>query len=337
LPKNFGVIVRTVAEGKSVADLDSDLRHLISKWESIVPQLPHAKPPKLVLSEQAKTMTILRDLLNKDFNSIVVNDEDLYREIKSYLGSIAKDKLDILKYHKGGEPVFDVYGVTKQIKSGFGRVVPIKRTGAYLVIEHTEAMHVIDVNSGHKMNAEVSQEQNALNVNLEAAEEVVRQLRLRDLGGIIVIDFIDLRDGKNRKILYQKMNELMKNDSAKHNILPPSKFGLVQITRQRTRPQTNIKVLEKCPVCDGTGQVKSNLLLIDDLEQHLNYLIREQSQKKLTIEVNPFVYAILRKGFWNYPKKWWWKYKQCVKIQSSTDMHYLQYRFLNSDKEEIKL
>jgi ribonuclease G len=337
LPKNFGVIIRTVAEGKSVVDLDSDLRHLISKWETISSQLPQAHPPKLLLSEQAKTMTILRDLLNKDFNSIVVNDEGLYREIKSYLGSIAKDKVDIVKFHKIGEPIFDVFGVTKQIKSGFGRVIPIKRTGAYLVVEHTEAMHVIDVNSGHKMNAEISQEQNALNVNLEAAEEVVRQLRLRDLGGIIVIDFIDLRDAKNRKILYLKMVELMKNDSAKHNILPPSKFGLVQITRQRTRPQTNIKVLEKCPVCDGTGQVRSNLLLIDDIEQHLHYLIREQNQRRLTLEVNPFVYAFLRKGFWNYRRKWFWKYKQRVNIVSSTDMHYLQYRFLNSDKEEIKL
>jgi len=337
LPKNFGVIIRTVAEGKSVVDLDGDLRHLVSKWESILPQLPQAKPPKLLLSEQAKTMTILRDLLNKEFNNIVVNDETIYREIKSYLGSIAKDKVDIVKYHKNGEPIFDAYGVTKQIKSGFGRVVPIKRTGAYLVIEHTEALHVIDVNSGHKMNAEISQEQNALNVNLEATEEIVRQMRLRDLGGIIVIDFIDLRDGKNRKILYEKIKELMKHDSAKHNILPPSKFGLVQITRQRVRPQTNIKVLEKCPVCDGTGQVRSNLLLIDDLEQHLNYLIREQNQKNLTLEVNPFVYAFLKNGFWNYSRKWCWKYRQRTKIISSSEMHYLQYRFLNVDGEEIKL
>jgi ribonuclease G len=337
LPKNFGVIIRTVAEGKSVADLDGDLRHLLSKWDSIVPQLPHAKPPKLLLNEQTKTMTLLRDLLNKDFNSIVVNDEGVYREIKSYLASIAKDKIDILKYHKGGDPVFDVYGVTKQIKSGFGRVVPIKRTGAYLVIEHTEAMHVIDVNSGQKMNSDISQEQNALNVNLEAAEEVVRQLRLRDIGGIIVIDFIDQRDAKNRKILFQKIVELMKRDSSKHNILPPSKFGLVQITRQRVRQQTNIQVLEKCPVCDGTGQVKSNLLLIDDIEQHLNYLIREQNQKNLTLEVNPFVYAFLKEGFWNYSKKWFWKHKRRVKILSSTEMHYLQYRVLNGDGEEIKL
>ncbi len=337
LPKNFGVIIRTVAEGKSVVDLDSDLKHLLSKWESIAPKMPQAKPPKLLLSEQGKTMTILRDLLNKDFNSIIVNDETIYLEIKSYLESIAKDKVDIVKYHKGGEPIFDVYGVTKQIKSGFGRVVPIRRTGAYLVIEHTEALHVIDVNSGHKMNAEISQEQNALAVNLDAAEEVVRQLRLRDIGGIIVVDFIDLRDAKNRKILYEKMVELMKKDSAKHNVLPPSKFGLVQITRQRVRPQTSIQVLEKCPVCDGTGMVKSNLLLTDDIEQHVDYLIKEQNYKKLTLEVNPFVYAFLKKGFWNFSKKWWWKYKRWVKIQSSTAMHYLQYRFLNSDGEEIKL
>ncbi|MCL2414508.1 MAG: Rne/Rng family ribonuclease [Bacteroidales bacterium] len=337
LPKNFGVIIRTVAEGKSVVDLDGDLRHLMEKWNSISVQLPQAKPPKLLLSEQGKTMKILRDLLNKEFNNIVVNDEEIYREIKAYLGSIAKDKVDIVKYHKNGEPIFDAYGVAKQIKSGFGRVVPIKRTGAYLVIEHTEALHVIDVNSGRKMNSEISQEENALNVNLEAAEEIVRQIRLRDLGGIIVIDFIDLRDAKNRKILYGKVKELMKRDSSKHNILPPSKFGLVQMTRQRVRTQTNIQVLEKCPVCDGTGKVKSNLLLIDDIEQNLNYLIREQNFKNLTLEVNPFVYAFLKNGFWNYSRKWFWKYKQCIKIVSSTEMHYLQYRFLNSDGEEIKL
>jgi len=337
LPKNFGVIIRTVAEGKSVADLDSDLRHLVSKWESISQQLPQAKPPKLLLSEQAKIMTILRDLLNKDFNNIVVNDEEIYREIKLYLNSIAKDKVDILKYHKAGEPIFDTYGVTKQIKSGFGRVVPIRRTGAYLVIEHTEALHVIDVNSGHKMNSEISQEENALNVNLDATEEIVRQMRLRDLGGIIVIDFIDLREAKHRKILYEKIKELMKRDSSKHNILPPSKFGLVQITRQRVRPQTKIQVLEKCPVCDGTGKVKSNLLLIDDIEQNLNHLIFEQNFKKLVLEVNPFVYAFLKNGFWSYSKKWFWRYNRRIKIVSSTDMHYLQYRFLNNDGEEIKL
>jgi len=337
LPKNFGVIIRTVAEGKSVADLDGDLRTLLNKWETIRSQLPQAKPPKLLLSEQGKTMTILRDLLSADFSNIVVNDETVYREIKSYLGSIAKDKVDIVKYHKSGDPIFDAYGITKQIKSSFGRVIPIRRSGAYLVIEHTEAMQVIDVNSGQKVNPDIPQEQNALNVNLEAAEEIVRQLRLRDLGGIIVIDFIDLRDAKNRKFLYEKIKDLMKRDSAKHNILPMSKFGLIQITRQRVRQQTRIQVLEKCPVCAGTGLVRSNLLLIDDLEQNLSYLIREENQKNITLEVNPFVYAFLKKGFWNYSRKWYWRYKQSVKIASSTAMHYLQYRFLNSDGEEIKL
>jgi len=338
LPKNFGVIIRTVAEGKSVADLDEDLRHLMAKWDTIVKQLPGAKPPKLLLSEQTKTMKILRDLLNKEFNRIVVNDEEIYREIKGYLGSIAKDKVDIVKFHKNGEPIFDAYGVTKQIKSGFGRVVSVKRSGAYLVIEHTEALHVIDVNSGQKsINSEVSQEENVLKVNLEAAEEIVRQIRLRDLGGIIVIDFIDLREAKSRKILYEKMKVLMKNDSSKHKILPPSKFGLVQMTRQRVRTQHRIQVLEKCPVCDGTGKVKSNLLLIDDIEQNLNYLLREQNFSNLTLEVNPFVYAFLKQSFWNYSRKWYWKYKRSVKIVSSTNMHYLQYRFLNGDGEEIKL
>lgn len=337
LPKNFGIIIRTVAEGRSVADLDEDLRLLLLKWENVVSQMSGANPPKLILNEQAKTMTVLRDLLNKDFNSIVVDDELIFREVKSYLSAIAKDKIDIVKHYKGNDPVFDVFGVSKQIKSGFGRVIPIKRTGAYLVIEHTEAMHVIDVNSGHKMNAELSQEQNALEVNLEAAKEVARQLRLRDMGGIIVVDFIDLHEAKNRKALHEKMVELMSKDSAKHNILPPSKFGLVQITRQRVRPQTNIQVLEKCPVCEGTGQVKSNLLLTDDIEHHIDYLIKEQNYKHLTLAVNPFIYAFLKHGFWNFSRKWRWKYKRRIRVVSSSEMHYLQYRFLNGDGEEVKL
>jgi ribonuclease G len=334
LPKNFGVIVRTVAEGKSVVDLDGDLRHLMSKWDSIVPQLPQAKPPKLLLNEQTKTMTILRDLLNKDFNSIVVNDEDIYREIKSYLGSIAKDKVDIVKYHKNGEPIFDVYGVTKQIKSGFGRVIPIKRTGAYLVIEHTEAMHVIDVNSGNRIKSGTA-EDNALHVNLEAATEIARQLRLRDMGGIISIDFIDLAKSANRTILYKALQELMVQDKAKHTILPVNKFGVVQITRQRVRATTIIDTEENCPSCNGTGKIKSALLIQEDIENRIEYLINKQLEKRFYLAVHPFIYAFLTKGIFSIQWHWFRRFRQWIRIEPKANFAVMDFKFFNKNNDQI--
>ncbi|GHS85956.1 ribonuclease G [Bacteroidia bacterium] len=336
LPKNFGVIIRTVAEGKTVSDIDTDLKELLDKWKRIIHQLSHAKPPKLLLEEQSKAIKIIQDLFNADYNQIVVDNEQLYDSISRYLNIVAPEKKDIVKFYKGSEPIFDHYNVTKQIKSSFGKLVPIRRGGAYLVIEHTEALHVIDVNSGHKMDSDASQEDNALTVNLEAATEIARQLRLRDIGGIIVVDFIDQRIAKNRHILFNKMIELMKNDNAKHNILPPSKFGLIQITRQRIRQQTSIEVLEKCPVCDGTGSVRSNLLILDDIVTDLDYLY-QHNHTDITLEVNPFIYAYLLHGFWNYRLRWWWKYRHWLKITKSAALHYLQYRFLDATGEQIKL
>jgi ribonuclease G len=335
LPKNFGVIIRTAAEGKSVTDIDNEVQELLNKWETVVnQQLPNAKAPKLLMTEEDKTITVIRDLLSDDFEAIVTDDEVIYKEVQSYLKLIAPDKQHIAKLHKSNDNIFDVYNVTRQIKSSFGKVVAIPRSGAYLVIEHTEALHVVDVNSGHRVDAEQSQEENALQTNLIAAKEIARQLRLRDIGGIIVVDFIDLRDGKNRRLLYQKMQEFMEPDKSKHNILPPNKFGLIEITRQRNKPQTNIEVLEKCPVCDGTGKVKSNILIIDDINQHIEYICNHKYEG-VVLEVNPFIYAYLKLGFWNYPKKWFAKYGKVIKIKENQEMHYLQYRFYNNKGVEI--
>ena len=334
-PENFGVIIRTVAENRKVAELDADLRNLVEKWEKINKKLPHLQAPQKVLSELDRTSVLLRDNLNESFNSIHINDPVLYEEAKALIAKISPDKKDIVKLYKGRTPIFDHYGIEKQLRNSFGKTVTIK-SGVYLIIEHTEALHVIDVNSGHRVNKDNSQEQNALTVNLESAAEIARQLRLRDMGGIIVIDFIDMHEAKNRRALFQKMKDEMSKDRAKHTILPPSKFGLVQITRQRVRPEMLVPVLEQCPVCSGTGEVKSSIILVDDIENNLNYLVHDQNEKDLTLGVHPYTEAYLKKGLKSIQVKWYLKYKQWIKVKAMKNYHLLQYQFFNGNNDEIK-
>ncbi len=335
-PKNFGVIIRTIAEGKMVADLDADLNNLVSRWYNIAEKLSNAKPPRIIMGEINRSSAMLRDLLNESFNNIHVNDPLVFEELKSYIKTIAPEKTDILKLYKGKAPIFDHFGIEKQIKGSFGKIVSIK-SGAYLIIEHTEALHVIDVNSGQRISSDNSQEDNALEVNLEAAGEIARQLRLRDMGGIIVVDFIDMVQPSNRRKLFEKMKEEMGKDRAKHNVLPPSKFGLVQITRQRVRTETSIETLEKCPACDGSGKIRPSIILIDEIESNLRYLIKEQMEPSLTLRVHPYVHAYLTKGVFSAQTKWFLKHKKWVRIYPSTSYHFLEYRFFNKLDDEIKL
>lgn len=335
-PKGFGIIIRTVAENKMVAELDADLKQLFQQWETLSEKLVSLKPPKKIISEINKTSVILRDILNDSFNSIYVNEPNLYEEIKDYILKIYPDKADIVKMYKSKQPIYEYFGIEKQIKTLFGKIVTFKG-GSYLIIEHTEAMHVIDVNSGNRMKLEISQEENALEVNLEAANEIARQLRLRDMGGIIVIDFIDMVDGKNRKKLYDRMKDVMKYDRAKHSILPPSKFGLIQITRQRTRPELNIDTVEKCPVCGGSGEIKASITLIDEIEHKVRYLLREQNEQYIAMATHPFIHAFLIKGFPSVRFKWYLKYKKWIKIRPMASYHFLQYRFFNKNDDEIKI
>ena len=336
-PNNYGVIIRTVAEGKKVAELDSDLRTLIVKWEQCIIEMKKMTTFGRMVSEMDQTSVMLRDLLNESFNNIHVNDEKLYEEIQNYIRTIAPQKAEIVQLYKGKDSIFDCYNVTKQIKGFFGKIVTIKN-GVYLVIEHTEAMHVIDVNSGHRVNKENSPELNALQVNLEAAKEIARQLRLRDMGGIIIVDFIDLHEAKHRQELYEALVEAMANDRAKHTILPPTKFGLIQITRQRVRPETEVQVQEKCPVCAGEGKIRPAILFIDEIENHLKYLMVDQNENHLTLQVHPFIYAYLCiDGLFSIRRKWMKKYGKKFKVQSMPEFHMLQYNFLNANGDDIKL
>ncbi|MBN9296975.1 MAG: Rne/Rng family ribonuclease [Filimonas sp.] len=334
-PKNFGVIVRTAAEGKNTAELHEDLLALVETWKTIQRNLKGAQAPSKVMSEQDKTTSILRDLLTEDFNRIIINDKNIYNDTRNYIQKIAPEKADIVSYHGPGVPVFDQYGITKQVKSSFGKTVNLN-SGAYLIIEHTEALHVVDVNSGYK-SVSNNQEENALETNMEAAEEIARQLRLRDIGGIIVVDFIDMKLPENKKKLQEAMEQFMRPDRAKHAVLPISKFGLMQITRQRMRPEVNITTSETCPCCNGTGKVAPTMLLEDEIEKRLHYLVTHQ-HKNLTLVVHPIVFSHLTKGlFTSIRKKWKKKYKIPIAIKPSTDYYFTEFHFFDSNEEEIKL
>ena len=333
-PKNFGVIVRTAAEGKNTSELHEDLLNLVDTWKAIQKNLQQAASPAKILSEQDKTTSILRDLLNEDFNRVITNDKNIYNDTVSYISKIAPDKQDIVSHYHNGIPIFDQFGITKQVKSSFGKTVNLP-SGAYLIIEHTEALHVIDVNSGYK-SVSNNQEENALETNLEAAEEIARQLRLRDIGGIIVVDFIDMKLPDNKRKVQDAMENFMRTDRAKHAVLAISKFGLMQITRQRMRPEVNINTSEICPSCSGTGKVTSTYLLEDEIEKRLMYLVTHQ-HKNLTIYVHPIVYSHLTKGWFNsIERKWKRKCKSRIKVKPNSDYYFTEFHFFDTNEEEIK-
>src|SRR3954470_11304558 len=332
--KNFGVIVRTAAEGKNTAELHEDLTALVETWKSIQKNLKGAEAPAKILSEQTKATSMLRDLLTEDFNRIIVNDKGIYQDTKNYIQKIAPEKAEIVGMYQNGASIFDHYGITKQVKSAFGKTVNLP-SGAYLIIEHTEALHVIDVNSGYK-SVSNNQEENALQTNMEAGEEIARQLRLRDIGGIIVVDFIDMKLPENKKKLQDAMDGFMRTDRARHAVLPISKFGLMQITRQRMKPEMNINTQEICPSCQGTGKIASTLILEDDIEKNLNYLITHQ-HGNLTLVVNPIIFAYLTKGFlWSKAAKWKRKHGN-MSFRADTNYHLTEFHFYDHNNEEIKI
>jgi ribonuclease G len=334
-PKNYGVIIRTVAENKKVALLDRELRGLVKKWEAAFSQLQNVTVPKLVLSELDRTSALLRDLLNVSFSNIYVNEPSFYHEIKGYINTIAPEKKNIVKLYNGPNPLFDQFGISKQIKALFGRTVSFKN-GAYLIIEHTEALHSIDVNSGNRSKLGEDQETNALKVNLAAAKEISRQLRLRDMGGIIVVDFIDMNSQENKQKLYETMKEEMKADRTKHNILPLTKFGLMQITRQRVRPEMNIQTMEKCPTCQGSGEIRPAILLVDEIENYLKFVVKDLGYKRLLLKTHPYISGYLKYGFPSLRWRWQLKYRIWLRIKGSDAYDFLHYNFFSAKKEPIK-
>ena len=337
LPKNFGVIVRTVAQGKRVAELDAEMKVLVKRWNDAITKVQKSqKLPQLVFEETGRAVAMMRDLFNPTYENIYVNDEEICTAVRHYVSQIAPEKAGIVKLYTGKLPIFDNFDVTKQLKSGFGKTVNYKH-GAYLIIEHTEAMHVIDVNSGNRTKKENGQQQNALETNLGAADEIARQLRLRDMGGIIVVDFIDMNLAEDRQMLYERMCEKMKNDRARHNILPLSKFGLMQITRQRVRPAVDVNVEETCPACFGTGKIKSSILFTDQLEHKIDYLVNKIGIRRFSLHVHPYVAAYINQGMISLKRRWQMKYGLGVRIIPSQKLAMLQYEFYDSNRQFIDM
>jgi len=334
LPHNYGAIIRTASEGKTASVLVAETKALIAKWEGSWSRISKNKGVGLLFGEYSKTTTVLRDLFNDSFSNIYVNDEKVYEEVCGYISTISPEQERIVKLYDGKEPIFDHFEVTRQIKSSFGKVVPMKQ-GTYLVIETTEALNVIDVNSGIRAKTN-DQEENTFEVNKIAAEEIARQLRLRDMGGIVIVDFIDMDTQEHRNELFKYMQTLMEDDRAKHNILPLTKFGLMQITRQRIRPVTEINTAEKCPLCHGTGKITSTLVIDEEIERSIAYFVEEKGQKSIIVKVSPILEAYLTKGWNSFQRKWKRKYKCKIEIQPCSEFSILQTEFLNSKKEVLE-
>lgn len=335
-PKGFGIIVRTSAEGKKVAELINEMRTLIDAWNSSIAKMQRSTPPSLIYEEESRAVSVIRDIFNPSFESVYVNDAEVFEQIQNYIALIAPEKKDSVKLYSKDIPLFDSFNITRQIKSAFGKTVSFK-SGAYLIIEHTEALHVIDVNSGNRSKASQDQETNALEVNLRAADEIARQLRLRDMGGIIVVDFIDMSKAEHRQQLLEHMRDIMSKDRARHNILPLSKFGLMQITRQRVRPALDITTEESCPCCFGKGVVQPSLLFTDKLEEKLDYLVEHLDIRKFTLYVHPFVDAYVKKGMFSIYGKWRRRFGRGVKVVPDEALAYLQYKVFDNSGKEVYL
>ncbi|MFI3259882.1 MAG: Rne/Rng family ribonuclease [Rikenellaceae bacterium] len=330
LPKNFGVIIRTAAISAKDEDIQQDIESLLERWKSLTRNIKKKEAPALLMSEMSRANTIIRDTLNLSFSQIVVDDEAMYENIRGYIKSIEPEREKIVKLYKGNVPIFDNFDISKQIKSLFAKYVSLRR-GAYLIIEHTEAMHVIDVNSGNRTKAEDNQEQMALDVNLAAAAEVARQLRLRDLGGIVIVDFIDLHKAANRQTLFDAMVKLMSDDKAKHTVLPLSKFGLMQITRQRVRPIAVEDVQDICPTCNGTGKIQPTVLLDKVIENQISFLTVDRKAKFINLRVSPYVAAFISKGFLSLRRRWSWKYKCEITVTTDQSVGIIEVGYYNKN------
>ena len=341
LPKNFGVIIRTAAMNADDLDVEQDILASVEKWYKACQQIRRHQAPSLLLGEMSRANTIIRDNLDGSFSQICVDDEAMYNEIRNYIRAGDPEKEKIVKLYRGTLPIFDNFDISRQIKSLFAKYVSLRR-GAYLIIESTEAMNVIDVNSGNRTKAEDNQEQTAVDVNLAAAAEIARQLRLRDLGGIVIVDFIDMRKAQNRQLLYDEMTKLMANDKAKHTILPLTKFGLMQITRQRIRPVAVKDIQDVCPTCGGTGKIEPTVLLDKKIENQISFLTQDRGHRYIRLVVSPYVAAFLCRGLWPLRMRWMFRYKVWIDVVADqsvgmVDVHYRDRRnndILNCTKKK---
>lgn len=334
LPPGFGLIIRTVAEGKEEELLRNDLEQLIKTWREIEKSLKTEQPPVLLYKDLSTVSSVIRDLFNNEVQRVVVDSRRLYKEITTYVKWFAPTLVDKIEFYRGKTPIFDVFGVAKDMQESLGRRVAL-RSGGYLVIDVTEAMTVIDVNSG-RYAANKEQEQNSLRTNMEASREIIRQLRLRDIGGIIVIDFIDLEDERNKRKVFDELRREFRHDRAKATVLPMTEFGLVQITRQRIRQSIMQSFSETCPVCAGTGIVQSRATILTELTGWLGRFKSEGHGRRIKLVVHPYMASYLKEGKPSHLVNLMWKNKTLIKLEPSTTVPVNTFKvFSLSEKRDI--
>lgn len=331
LPNGFGVIVRTVAEGVDPELVEADLRELLDKWTGMMALLAEAKPPTLLHRDLEMTESLIRDLFAKDYDRILIDDKKMYAQLRQYVAKIAPSMLPNIQLYQKSEHIFDHMRIHSDVESIFSPRVKIP-SGGYLIFEQTEAMVVVDVNSG-RYAAKKAQEDNSLKTNLEAAREIAKQLRLRDMGGIIVVDFIDLKEDANRKKVYDELKKEFRKDRAKTNILPMSDFGLVQITRQRIRPSVVNSVSRVCPMCGGSGEMVSHNTILSDLEGWLNKFRHTTKFWSVDLHLNPYMKGMLTKGLFSQQFRWMIKYRLRLNLVEDAQISMNDYRFTLSGSD----
>lgn len=324
---SFGIIIRTAAMNKTEKDILTDYEDLLQRWQLMLCKMYRATKPKEIYEEDSKSITVVRDIFSSDFSTIAVNDLGLKHSLQQYLEKVSPKDVKTLQTYSDNYPIMERFGVTRQLKMLFATNVRL-RTGAYLCIEKTEAMHVIDVNSGNRSSMG-TQEDNALHTNLEAVQEIARQLRLRDLGGIIIVDFIDMKLPANKRKVYEMMLEAMKGDRAQHSVLPLSKLNVMQITRRRIRPEVKLDLTETCFACKGTGRTSPVVNMEGEILKMLPYYL-QKTPGKVTICLHPFAYAYFNQGF--IPKFWYWifKFRRWISLKSSMKVAMNSFAFLDS-------
>lgn len=334
MPSNYGAIVRTASHGVTKEELEADVKSQVLRWKNILTKLETAEVPSPIMNETSRATTILRDHLSSDYSNIYIDDKETYDDLKEYIRLIEPDMEKIVKHYTDSEPIFDHFEITRQVKALFGKIVSFKRK-SYMVIEHTEALHVIDINSGPRVRNAASQEDIAMEVNCNAVEHIARQLRLRDMGGIIVIDFIDLNKAENRATLFNMMRDAMKHDRARHTILPLTKFGLMQITRQRVRPVARVNNSEQCPTCRGTGKIFSSILFDNELENQISDFVEEMGIRYIKMKVHPYVASYLKKGLFSLRMRWMLKYKCRIVVVASESIGYVEAKFYDRNNRTL--
>ncbi len=326
IPENCGLIIRTAAKDQAEDILSEDLKYLVKTWEDIQASIKNEEPPTLVYQDLSTTTSVIRDLLTPDVSKVFIDSRKMYKQIKAYVRMVQPSWEEKIEVFKDDTPVFEAFQIEEQIKSLMGRRVSLP-SGGYIIIDHTEAMVVIDINSG-RYAAKKEQELNSLKTDLEAAREIARQLRLRDIGGLIVCDFIDLEDEKNQKKIYDEMKKEFRKDRARVSVLPMTEYGLVQITRQRIRENILATMNEVCPFCNGSGLLTKKSNLLHDIDEWLKRFKNSSNEKKLILSVHPSLGEKLKEGRIKTITKLQFKYFVKIKLDETELINPATFKFI---------